>query len=181
MSAKPKTTNSKEQEILDAKFFKGEIKNLYISEILEKISAIKSINNKIEALRNNASIPLMNYLYYVYESTIKFNLNENEVKKITYNKQDCTDLDMSINTIRNESDRFNVLINKKINKKQMSDFLERWFETFHNNDVQLMYMMYAHKISAPYNGITEKLVRSAYPNLLSVKKREYNFAPKATE
>jgi len=156
------------QAVLDKRFLAGEITTLYIPEILDGVVELKSRKDKITALRNNASYALMTFFKHVFDRSISFQLTGPEVRDVEFKgNPDMVDFDLADATLNQRYQIFNIFtVNNTPIDKQIK-VLEAWFTTFHPQETELVCQMFERKLK--YKGITEALIREAYPSLMEPK------------
>ena len=152
------------------KFIRGDYQRLYLPEILERVDELTEEEDRVNAMRSNASNALMSFLFYVFDTQqIEFDLTIDEVSAIDH--LDCsgmTDYDMAELTLSREYKTLNYLV-KDYTKEEKLRFLRRWFDHFHPNETNIVKAMFTRKLPM-YPSITEEFVRRCYPNLLTPKK-----------
>lgn len=146
----------------------------FISEILTAVSLAKTVPDKIDILRKNCMDSLMTFLYYVYDPTIEFDITPEEAKALMdpsntvekkgfLYKPDNAPETISVMPQR----KLKILIDSQIPKERKLDYIKEWFQYLHPTEVDLIVMMFERKLNPIVKGMTIRLVREAFPNLLS--------------
>ncbi len=157
-------TPEETQMHLDKKFLDGKIKTLYYPEILEGVVAMKTHEDKILALRNNATNGLMTFLRFVFDESIVFDITPKMARDRIIKMPDLVDHDMSELTLTREWKNLYIFTEPRLTQGQKLMFLDNWWSSFHQDDIDLVLQMFSKKLK--YEGITEGFIREAYPNLL---------------
>lgn len=134
---------------------------LGISEILKKASEIKKKSDRIEFLRKNDSVPLRTVLKYAYDPMIKFLLPEGEPP---FKKSDSFE---SQGMLYSEARKLYLFIdggNPNLTTAKRQSLFINLLESIDPEDAKLVVAVKDKTI--PYKGITEKLVKEAFPGLL---------------
>ncbi len=159
--------NKKEkQEILNQKALRGGM-NLFIPEIFEFVGTTKSKDDKLAILRNNSSPAMLTILRLTYSSDITFLMSFNEVKKIEFEDMDIADYTLAPSTLYREHKRLNIYTNERglnLRKTKLHILMSQLLSSLYNDDREIVIHM--HKRKLPFNGLTENLVREAFPDLL---------------
>lgn len=138
-------------------------KNLEVYEILEKVENEKSRKNKIEILRQNDIMPLLDVLRGTFDETIQWNLppgtppytpNNPESVPSTLLKKHL-DFKYFVKGLR-ESNRLNPIRRERM----FIDVLE----AIHPRDAEVVVSMINKK--SPVKGLTKALVKEAFPKLI---------------
>lgn len=138
-------------------------KNLEVYEILEKVENEKSRKNKIEILRQNDIMPLLDVLRGTFDETIQWNLppgtppytpNNPESVPSTLLKKHL-DFKYFVKGLR-ESNRLNPIRRERM----FIDVLE----AIHPRDAEVVVSMINKK--SPVKGLTKALVKEAFPELI---------------
>ena len=132
-----------------------------VAEFLENVSKLKKKEEKINALRNNKTNPVLTVLQGVFDPRIKWLLPEGEPP---YRVTELVDQE---NVFIRDCRKLVYFIeggapNLKQQKREMM-FIEM-LETVCPKDAKLLIAIKDKKL--PFKGITEDIVREAYPGLL---------------
>lgn len=141
------------------------MKSVY--EFLSAVSKLKKKEEKVNALRNNDTFPVRTVLQAVYDPRIKFLLPEGIPP---YKPSELVDQE---NVFVKECRKLVYFIEGPYpglnqNKREMM-FIEL-LETVDKNDALLLVSIKDKQL--PFKGITEDVVREAYPNLLLQENRK---------
>lgn len=145
---------------------------LSISEILKRTSELPTIEEKIDFLRTNQSVPLCSILKNIYDAEIKFILPEGAppYKPNPYPGQELR--------LYSENRRLYIFMEgqgpnlSKVRREQL--FIEM-LEAVDTEDAKLLIAMKDKQM--PYTGITGELVMQAFPGLIVSLNKEYHEAP----
>ena len=151
-------------------FIKGVYNTLYYNEVLDMVDALEP-HERVEAMRNNASIGLMTVLFYVYDKEqIHFDLKPEDIAKIDHRPSidHSADPDMAERTLKSQYTSLKVLVGPQKRKTKIK-FLSGWFETMPAGEVEILKLMFNRTLEAKYPWMTEDFVRQCYPNLLTKK------------
>ena len=161
------------QVILDDKVRKGNIP-LYIPEILEFVGELKSRKDKIETLRNNNSVALREILRLTYSDEVEWIITPAYAKEIEFHDMDINDYPLAPSTLYREFKRLNIFTTERgsnLRESKINILLSQMYSSLYEPEIKLIQAMVTRKL--PYNGVTEKLVRETFPNLLpDVKSKE---------
>jgi Family of unknown function (DUF6433) len=137
---------------------------LSISEILEKISALDTVEKRKEALAKygKTNQALLKILQLAFDENIVFNLPKTDppYKPCQFPDQQAM--------LYNQLKRFYLFIgagNPKITKTKKESLFIQMLESIDPRDAELVLSVKKKKI--PYKGISRKLVESVFPDLLS--------------
>lgn len=154
------------------RFIKGDFRSLYYHEIFDRICSLEQEDDKVEAMRNNSSTGMMQFLFYVYDKEqIQFDISYDEACKIDYRKPSHTDDSMAELTLKSEWRNLST-VNGKQPKDKRIRFLQKWFEMFCAGETELVQLMFKRSLVSKYPCITESFVRKCFPNLLTPKKEK---------
>lgn len=132
-----------------------------MAEFLEKVSKLKKKEEKVEAFKHNDSYPLKTILQAVFDPRIKFLLPEGVPP---YKPNDLQDQET---VLLRECRKLIYFVEgpypnlKQIKREQM--FIEL-LENITPEDAKLLCSVKEKKL--PYKGITEDIVKEAFPGLL---------------
>lgn len=150
-------------------FVKGVYSTLYYDEVLDMIDALEP-HERVDAMRNNASIGFMTFLFYVYDKEqIEFDLTPEQVKGIEYNAvSQNNDPSLAERTLKAQYTNLKTLVSNQKRKTKIK-FLTGWFESMPTGEVELIKLMFERTLESKYPWMTEDFVRQCYPNLLTKK------------
>lgn len=138
-----------------------------ISTILRETSEIKDRKERVRFLRSHHPNQLLKLLLkFVYDPSIKFALPPGEPP---FKKSDALDQE---NMLYNEMRRFYLFLeggNPDLSDLRRETLFIQLLESIDPDDAKLMCAVKDKKM--PYKGITEKLVREAFPQLLPEKSK----------
>ena len=138
-----------------------------ISTILRETSEIKDRKERLRFLRSHHPNQLLKLLLkFVYDPSIKFALPPGEPP---FKKSDALDQE---NMLYNEMRRFYLFLeggNPDLSNLRRETLFIQLLESIDPDDAKLMCAVKDKKM--PYKGITEKLVREAFPQLLPEKSK----------
>lgn len=149
------------QQILDEKFKQGDIKNIYIGEILEGLSEIKSFDERVKALRSNSNRSLNTFLLYAF-SDFDYEITEKEINSIDYDIFE-EDIALAPSDIFDEAKRFYVFKRTDLKPEAKLKVLGDMFSRIHPSEVELIKGMLTGKLAV--KNITKNLVSTAFPDL----------------
>lgn len=136
-----------------------------ISTILKEASEIKGRKNKIDFLRSHhPNQTMLTLLKYAYDPAIRFDLPSGEPPY-----KPCDYLDQQARLYQEARKLYTFLDTdtRNIPRLKKETLFIQVLESIDKEDAKLLVAIKDKKI--PYKGITEKLVREAFPNLLSEK------------
>ena len=138
-----------------------------ISTILKQASEIKGRKERIQFLRgHHPNKLLLTLLKFTYDPNVKFALPPGEPP---FKKSDALDQE---NMLYNEMRRFYLFLeggNPDLSNLRRETLFIQLLESIDPDDAKLMCAVKDKKM--PYKGITEKLVREAFPQLLPEKSK----------
>jgi len=136
-----------------------------ISTILKEASEIKNRNDRIQFLRtHHPNTLLKTLLKYVYDPNISFALPPGSPPY-----KECEAVDNE-NMLYNEARRLYLFLeggNSDLNEIRRETLFIQLLESIDPDDAKLLIAVKDKKL--PYKGITEKVVREAFPKLLPEK------------
>ena len=160
-----------DEEYTRIRFIKGDYKSLYWHEIFDRICALENTEDKIDAMRNNATTGMLQYLFYVYDTEqIQFDITPGEVKGIDYRKPSHTEDSMAEITLKSEWRNFSTIVGTQPKDKRIR-FLQKWFETLCEGETELVKLMFNRDLTNRYPCLSEKFIRKCFSNLLTPKKK----------
>lgn len=136
---------------------------LGIAEILENASKLKSRKDKIEYLQKNQSVPLKMVLQYALDPNIEWILPEGAPP---YKPNDLVDQESVLYAEARRLKNWLRGVNPNFEKQELrnqSQFINL-LESIDPKDAKLLLAAKEKKI--PYSGITYKLVKEAFPEIL---------------
>lgn len=141
-------------------------KPLMIHEIFEKIDQTKGKGNKAGVLRQHNSQVLRDILYASF-TDIQWNLPQGTPP---YEKDDAPVGHTRSNILREAKNLKQFLVtNRKLTPEQRIRTETRFIkilESVHAKDAEILIWMKDKKLQGKFNGLTESLVRQAFPVLL---------------
>ena len=149
-------------------FIKGVYNTLYYNEILDLVDVLEP-HERVEAMRNNATIGLMTFLFYVYDKEqIQFDLKPEDIAKIEHKEPRGDDPDLAERTLKAQYTSLKVLVGPQKRKTKIK-FLAGWFESMPAGEVEILKLMFNRTLEQKYPWMTEDFIRQCYPNLLTKK------------
>lgn len=151
------------EKILAEKFKDGKINNQYIPEILEQLANISSFRDRVAALQANSDRSLNTILWFTFREE-RPRLSKEDVETLQY-KPAPSDLDYSIapSTLYDVSKRLYLFYREDLTVEKMKDILTEMLENLHPDEAEILKGIFIGK--QPYNYVTIKLVRTAFPDL----------------
>jgi len=134
---------------------------LGIAEILQKVSGLKTKDEKINALKQVDSFAIRTILQGAFDPRIKWLLPPGEVP---YKKSDLPDLQGSL---YNEIRKLYLFVeggNSNLKQLRRETLFIQLLESVSPEDAELLAAIKDKKL--PYKGITAALVKEAYPGLI---------------
>lgn len=146
---------------------------LSIPEILDLVVAAPTKTEKVAVLQKYSNTTLRDILRINFESTVQFDL---PVGPAPY-KTDRTlaDHTLSESNLYNEARRLYIFepghpkYNPNVKKTQKENIWIQILEGIHHTEADMLNLIKDKKLSSAYKGLTEALVREAFPGLLSEK------------
>lgn len=137
--------------------------NLSISEVLKNASEIKSRQERIQYLQKNQSTPLLMILQYALDPNIKWILPEGEPP---FKKNDLVDQEGILFTESRRLKNWIKGVNPDFERQELRNQAQfiNLLENIDPEDAKLLVAAKDKKI--PYKGITYKLVKEAFPQIL---------------
>jgi len=157
-------------------------KKKMISEILELAAKCESQEERSKFLKENYSIPLITILRGAFDDSVQWNLPKGEPP---YRKDDAPKGYEPSNLYKQQR-RFGYFVKGGKGESMSAVKREQLFisilESLHPNEAELVIAMKDKKLAGKYKGVTEKLIRTTWPNLIqakeTVKKSEKKVAVK---
>jgi hypothetical protein len=152
------------QEILDAKFRKGEIKRLFIGEILEGLAEVKTFPERVKALRANSERSLNTILMYTFKNE-QHRITKEILDNLSYDETPIGDNDISLypGNLHEVARRLYVFNRADLTEMKLKRLLEDILETLHPSEREILIGVFKGKL--PYKNITRNLVETAFPDL----------------
>lgn len=131
---------------------------LSISEIVNKATTLKTVEEKVEWLRKNDSVPLRTILKYMYDKNIEFLIPNTPPpwKKNSYVGVE--------GILYNEARRLKIFIRgggyDNLNQIKREQLFISLLEDIDNSDAELLCQMIAQK---PLKGLSKNVVVTAFP------------------
>lgn len=135
-----------------------------IAAILKECSELATVNERIEHLQKNQHPVMLMLLKYAYDPGIVFILPEGAPP---YKPCDFLDQEGRLYTEARKLYLFIEGGNPNLNKVKREMLFIQLIESLDKRDAELLISIKDKKL--PYKGITEKIVRAAFPDLLPVK------------
>lgn len=137
---------------------------LSISEIVNKISELKSKEEKINWLRKNDTAPLRTVLRLMYDDSIEFLIPNTPPP---WKKNAFVGVE---GMLYKEARRLRIFVKgggyDELNQVKRENLFISLLEDVDNNDAELLCQMIAQK---PVKGLTRKTLEEAFPNLFTSK------------
>jgi len=153
------------QRIINEKFKQGNVKNLYIPEILEGIDEIESFDDRVKALRANSDRSLNTILQVTFKEE-RPRLTAQDIEAIKYKPAySGDDFSISPSTLYDVSRRVYIFYRTDITVAQMSKIAMEILSNLHPIEAEVFKGIFKGKM--PYKNITKELVRAAFPDLFA--------------
>lgn len=151
------------QAILDDKFKKGTIQNMYIGEVLEGLSVIPAFPERVQALKNNSDRSLNTILQVTFKND-RPRLSGKDIESIEY-RPTFSDDDVSIAPMNlyDTAKRLYVFYRDDLTTDQMKKIAFEILSNLHPSEAELFKGIFAGKM--PVKNITKNLVETAFPDL----------------
>lgn len=137
-----------------------------IAAILKECSELATVNERIEYLQKNQHPVMLMILKYAYDPSIVFILPEGAPPY-----KPCEFLDQE-GRLYTEARKLYLFIeggNPNLNKVKREMLFIQLIESLDKRDAELLISIKEKKL--PFKGITEKIVKAAFPGLLPVKEQ----------
>jgi hypothetical protein len=159
------------QRIIDEKFKKGEIKNMYIPEVLEGLNEIEDFNERVETLRKNSERSLNTILLATFND-IRPVITSEDIESITYKPAySGEDYSIAASTLFDVAKRFYVFYREDVSLEKMKMIAGSILENLHPNEADIFKAIFTGVL--PYENITPELVSTAFPEFnISCRKIE---------
>ncbi len=148
-------------------------KTVYIPEIFEQFTTKTKKADKIAVLHKYKDVKgFLHFLHITYDPNIKWGVTREDIENLKYDHMDIPDYDLAPINLFLESPRrlynFTNVLNPILPVAKIKRKMAIMFSAMHHEDVELVKQAVNRKIKA--HGLTEKLVREAFPNLLTERK-----------
>lgn len=164
-------------------------RTVYFPELFKEIGDAKTRKEKIEILRKYKDVKgMMELLYLCYEPSVEWYITRKELDNLQYDKMDIPDYDLAPTTLfvlaRRQLANYTNLRVPPLKKYKIIRCIQTDFSSLHPDEVELFKQIVDGRIQQ--KGLTEKLVREAFPGLLKelpeevppTKARDSKFAQK---
>ena len=150
-------------------------KTIYFPEIFEELGEYTKKADKIAVLHKYANVKgLKNFLYITYDPNIKWGVTRSDVENLKYDHMDIADFDLAPTNLFLEAPKrlfnFTNVRNPILSVNKIQKNMARMFSVMHHDEIELVKQAIDRKIKV--NGLTAKLVKEAFPNLLTEKVKE---------
>jgi len=153
---------------------------IYFPEFLEMMEETKSRKDKIALIRSYGHVHgFPDILVYCYDPKIEFVVTRKEIENLWFDHMDIPDYDTAPTTLFNEVRRirnYTTLKQPPLNHKKVIQLIANTFSVLHHEEIELFKQMVDGRIKC--KGLTEKLVREAFPGLLSPEEKKSKVKPK---
>jgi hypothetical protein len=164
--------------IIEAKIVRGKAGTVYIPELFATIGNLTVRPDKIKALRANQTPALLTMLRLCYTEGIEWDFTRRDLDALDYKPMDIPDYDTAPTSLFREGRKMPMFTNEKVGNRMSPEkalkVINEWFSGMHPNDVELVKQMVNGNFKA--KGLTEKLVKEAFPDLLP-KETQLPFDP----
>lgn len=135
-----------------------------IHEILDFVTKEKTQDKKVEVLRKNESKVLRDLLLMNFDPKVKWDLPEGEPP---FKKDTSIPLGMGESNIYIEARRLYIFMPEKVLPKMKKEMLFiQMLEGLHYTEAEMLCAVKDHSLQKRYKGLTDKVVREAFPGLL---------------
>jgi hypothetical protein len=157
-------------------------RTVYYPEIFEMIGKAKTKKAKIEILHRYKNVKgFYDILRLCYDPNINWLVTRKELENLQYDKMDIADYDLAPTTLFLEARRrlynYTNLRQPPLKKRKIIQNITGMFSAMHEDEIELFKQIVDGRIKE--KGLTEKLVRDAFPGLLSEPKNK-PVKPRAT-
>jgi hypothetical protein len=145
---------------------------LSIPEILDQVSAATGKAEKISTLQKLNNTTLQQILRLNFDPNVELDLPAGPAP---YNARRDIPVELSESNLYNEARRLYIFepghpkYNPNVKKTQKENIWIQILEGCHHTEADLLNLVKDKKLSSAYKGLTEALVREAFPGLLSEK------------
>ena len=144
-----------------------------IHEIFYQVSQAKTQKEKVEILQKNGDAVVKQMLNYNFNPAIEFDLPEGAPP---YKTDKSIPIGMGESNIYAEARRFYIFLKEKqLPRIRKEGLFIQVLEGLHYTDAECLIAIKDKNLSKVYKGLTEKVVREAFPDLLppvEVKKKD---------
>jgi hypothetical protein len=145
-------------------------RTVYFPEIFELVGNAKTKNEKVAILHKfHNEKGFYDILRLCYDSRIKWVVTRKEIEDLEYERMDIPDYDLAPTTLFLEARRrlynFTNVRQPPLKKRKVLQLIAGMFSVLHEKEVELFKQMVGGRIEE--RGLTEHLVREAFPGLLS--------------
>tara|TARA_Y100000004_G_C8916814_1_gene413468 strand:- start:763 stop:1209 length:447 start_codon:yes stop_codon:yes gene_type:complete len=134
----------------------------YISEILEELGYVEPFAERVLYLQGWANTALRNTLKYAFDKNLK-----PDVTEIPEYKEDDSPIDLSYNNIYTIHKQYYLFFDNNLRDNVRNKRLRGLLETTSEDEAEVLKQVVLQNLN--YKHLTEKLVRKAFPNLLTEK------------
>ena len=150
-------------------------RTVYFPELFKEIGEAKTRKEKIEILRKYKDVKgMMELLYLCYEPSVEWYITRRELDNLHYDKMDIPDYDLAPTTLfvlaRRQLANYTNLRVPPLKKYKIIRCIQTDFSSLHPDEVELFKQIVDGRIQQ--KGLTENLVREAFPGLLKELPKE---------
>jgi len=161
-------------------------RTVYFPEIFDMVGKAKTRKEKIAILQKYQDVKgFLDILQLCYDPNIKWVVTRKDIEHIPYDAMDIPDYDLAPSTLfllaRRQLKNYTNLRQPPLKMNKVLRCISSHFSSLHPDEVELFKQIVDGRIQE--RGLTEKLVRSAFPGLLSdpPKKKRGRTKKKETE
>lgn len=144
--------------------------NLLISEILDKVEAAKTKEEKLNLLKQYNTPLLRTIMRLNFDPDFNMDLPEGEPP---YKKEPDKPIGMTETNLQKEFRRFYIwLTPQDLPRMRKEALFIQLLEGIHQSEADILVLAKDKKLHKKYKSLTEKLIREAYPITLPAKKEE---------
>lgn len=147
-------------------------KTVYFREIFDELDECTKKADKIAVLHKYGNVKgFKSFLYITYDPNIKWGIDRSDIENLKFDHFDIADYDLAPTNLFLESgkrlfDYTNVRF-PMLSKEKCQKNMARLFSVMHHEEIELIKQAVNRKIKV--NGLTAKLVKEAFPTLLTEK------------
>lgn len=150
-------------------------KTVYFVEIFEQVGKASKKQDKINILLKYAGVKgFKELLFLCYEPTLKWVITREDIENLKYDHMDIADYDMAPTNLFLEAPRrlfnFTNWRQPELKQNKILRLISNMFSVMHHEEIELFKQVVNRKIKT--HGLTENLVREAFPTLLTPKEGE---------
>lgn len=135
-----------------------------IHETFYSVSQAKTHQEKVDILVKNADVVVKQVLKYNFDPAIQFDLPEGAPP---YKTDRSVPIGMGEATFHSEARRLYIFLkDKQLPKGRKESLFIQMLEGLHYTDAECLIALKDKQLSKKYKGLTEKVVRDAFPDLL---------------